>query len=336
MPAGALPGWLRERSWLIWPVGAVLWTVSLCLAVAPLDEGAGTSLWSPSIARVGAAAATWFPIVLVARRIGGPVPLVAAFAGGCLLVALVFPRGWVLSAEAVAAGVSYGLLGMVMTRPAAGLLALREALVALVFGAAGAVAVTGYDVGLRPYRFRLAVLALTLLAALAVAWQLSLGFRSLGRRGAALIIGAVVVLVVTVVYVQLVRQGGSPGVVGSLTATKGTLRQWIGAAPRPVEALVGFPALIWGAAVRNRRRQGWWMSAFGSLAAAGIATSLAQPSVALREATESTVYSMLIGCCLGLALVGLDRLLGGPGHGASPAGGVEPERAEPGRTSSLL
>jgi hypothetical protein len=319
-----------------WTAAALLWTAGLILAVAPLAASKGTHLWDPWLARLGAGGATWFAVMLLARRIGSPLPLVAGFSGVCILAVEAFPRGWVLSAAAVAAATSYGLLGMVMTRPAAGLRSLREAALAMVFGLAGAVAVTGYDVGVRPYRFRMVVLALTLTAALVLAWRLGQGLRSLGRRGTACIVGAVVVLVATVGYVQAIRHWGPEQVLGTLTGTNGTIRDWLGASPRPIEALVGFPAVVWGVAVRNRRRQGWWMSAFGSLAAAGVATSLAQRSVALREVAESTGYGFVIGCALGLVLVGLDRLLTGLDRRSRVAGGADTERPEPARVASLV
>ncbi len=239
---------------------------------------------------------------MLAWRIGGPLPLVAGFAGVCAVALVIEPRGWVLSAGAVIAATSYGLLGMVMTRPMAGWRTVREAVITAVIGGAGAVVVTGYDVSLRAYRFRIMVLALTLIAALALARRLGLGFRSLGRRGLVLIVAAVVLLVMAFGYVQAVRHWGSSGVVGSVGDVHSRIRDWLGASPRTIEALVGFPATIWGVAVRKRRRQGWWMSAFGSLAAAGIATSLVSPSVSFAEAAEATAYNLLIGCVLGLVI----------------------------------
>ncbi|MDP9318008.1 MAG: hypothetical protein M3O94_02825 [Actinomycetota bacterium] len=326
----------RAVRWLAWSTAALMWIGSLVLAVAPLAADHGTRLWDPWLARIGAAVATWLAVLLLARRIGGPLLLVAAFSGACAVLVVLVPRGWVLSAGAVVAATSYGLLGMVMTRPTAGLRSVREAVVAGVFGAAGAVVVTGYDVALRPYRFQMMVLALTLLAALAIAWRLGSGFHSLGRRGLALIVGAVGVLGIAVVYVQAVRHWGSSEAVGSFTGTNGRIRDWLGVSPRPIEALVGFPATVWGVAVRNRRRQGWWMSAFGSLAGAGVATSLVGPSLTLEKVAEATGYNLLIGVVLGLVLISVDRLLTGTGRRSHVPGGPDTERPEPSRAARLL
>jgi Na+(H+)/acetate symporter ActP len=147
---------------------------------------------------------------------------------------------------------------------------------------------------------------------------------------------ALVLLMVSLIYVQLVRRWGSPEVLSSLTGTKGTVRGAFGAAPRPIEALVGFPALVWGVSVRSRSRQGWWMTAFGALAVAGVATSLAQRSWSLRDVAEATVYGLVLGVVLGLAVVALDSLLTGPGRRTGKATSAEPERSEPARTRSLV
>jgi hypothetical protein len=322
--------------WTVFGAIVLVWLASLVLAVGPLASEHGHHLWETWLARLGSAVATWLAVVLLSRRIGGPLPLVALFAAACAVGVVLAPRGWVLSAAAVVGATTYGLLGMVMTRPVGGLRSLREALVATVFGAAGAVVVSGYDVGLRPYRFRMMVLALTLLAALILAWRLGLGLHSIGRRGLALIVAAVAVLVLGFAYVQAVRHWGSTGVVGSLSHAHAHIRDWLGASPRSIEALVGFPATIWGVAVRNHRRQGWWMSAFGSLAAAGVATSLVRSTVDLAEAAEATGYNLLIGGAIGLALIGVDRLLTGSGRRAHSPGAVDPERHERRRFSPLL
>jgi hypothetical protein len=174
------------------------------------------------------------------------------------------------------------------------------------------------------------------LAALTLAWRLGLGLHSIGRRGLALIVAAVAVLVLGFAYVQAVRHWGSTGLVGSLSDADGRIHDWLGASPRSIEALVGFPATIWGVAVRNHRRQGWWMSAFGSLAAAGVATSLVRPTVGLTEVAAATGYNLVIGGAIGLLLIAVDRVLTGSGRRARSPGAVDPERHERRRFSPLL
>ena len=180
---------------------------------------------------------------------------------------------------------------MVLTRPQRGLRTLGELVLSAFIGMVGAVVVSGYDVVLRPYRFRILVLGLVLVAALALAWRLGRGRRSIGRRGAIVIVFGVLALAASVAYAQAIRSWGSPGVLESHQRLRRWLSDTFGASPRPVEALVGFPLLVWGVAFRRRNRQGWWMCAFGALGAAGITSSLIQTttlseSLAVDRATR--------------------------------------------------
>jgi hypothetical protein len=322
--------------WLTVTGVAACWLGCLLLAAGPLADAHGTHWWGAAPGRVGAAGATFLAVVLLAWRIGGPLLLVAGFAAVCAVTLLVEPRGWVLSAGAVVAATSYGLLGMVMTRPAAGVRALREAVVVAVIGAAGAIVVTGYDVSLRPYRFRMMALALTLLAALVLAQRLGLGFEGLGRRGMVLLVVAVLVLALALGYVQAVRHWGSSGILGSVADAHDRIRAWLGASPRLIEALVGFPATVWGVTVRRRDRPGWWISAFGALAAAGIATSLVPAAVSVTDAVKATGYGLVLGSVLGLTLVGLARIFGGARRRSALPAGADVHRVEPSRLGHLL
>lgn len=326
---------LRDRRWAVWIALTVCWVAALVLAVAPIAAAHGASLWGPGLSRLGAVVATWLAVQLLTYRIGGPLPLVAGLSAVCGVLVVVAPRGWVLSAAAVVAAATYGLLGVTMTRATAGLSAMREALAPVVFGVAGAVCVMGYDVVLRPYRFRTLVLGLALAAALAIGWRFGLGLRGLGRNGRWAVVVAVLLLVAAAAYFQAVRSWGSPGVVASLTGAKGTLHDWLGATPRLAEALVGFPAVVCGAAVRSSRHQGWWVSAFGVLAGTGIATSLLQPSVSLGEAAAATAYGLVVGLLIALLILALRRMLTGTGRRGHVLGAVDPARPEPRRAARL-
>ena len=300
---------------------------------------AAHDLWhqSQDVTRIGTMVATWIAIVMLARRCGGRYILIGLFSGVVLGLVAAYPENWALAGASVTAASVYGVLGMTLTRPATGLRTLRELLVTALVGAAGAVVVTGFDVVLRPFRFRVMVLTLVLLGGFALAWRLGHGARSLGRRGIVLIAGGVLVLALSIAYTQAIRAWGSPGVVSSVTDLKDSVNARLGAVPRPLEALVGFPALVWGVAIRTRRRQGWWMCAFGGLGAAGVATSLIQPTVSLGDSLAATGYDLLIGGALGLILVLVDRVLTGRGRrAASPTVVDVTERPEPPRFAPLL
>jgi hypothetical protein len=318
-------------------VAALAWLVAVIVSAGQLAEA--HDLWSQPeiVTRSGAVAATWVAVVVLAHRCGGRVLIIGAFVAGILGLVTAYPENWALAGAGVIAAGVHGVLGMTLTRPATGLRTLRELLVSALVGVGGAVVVTGYDVMLRPLRFRVMVLSLVLLAGLALAWRLGHGARSLGRRGAVLIAGCVVVLVVAVAYTRAIREWGSPDVLAFLTDLRVWCDHHLGAVPRPIEALVGFPALVWGVAVRSRRRQGWWMCAFGALGAAGVATSLLQPSVPLVDSVSATAYGLVIGGVLGLGLAGLDRLLAGSGGRRARGNLVDTdERPEPARFAPLL
>lgn len=317
-------------------VVVALWLASVITA-AGVRAGAVDGIDVPALAsRIAAAVATWLAATVLVRRCGGRYVLAGLFAAGVLAVAVAVPERWALAGAAVAAAVVHGLLGMVLTRPAAGLRALREVLVSAVVGAGGALAVIGYDVDLRPYRFRILVLAIVLAGGFALAWRLGHGVRSIGRRGVVVIAGGAALLVLSVAYTQAIRAWASPEVKAGVDEAQRWMLQRLGAVPRPIEALVGFPALMWGVAIRNRRRQGWWMCAFGGLGASGIATSLVFRSVPLAESVLASGYDVALGAVLGLVVIALDRLLTGPrGRRAHSAAG-ELERPEPRRFAPLL
>lgn len=292
---------------------------------------------SDAFSRGAALVASWVALVLLTRRCGGRTVLVGLFAAGVLGVVAAFPEPWALAGAAAVTGCGFGALGMVLTRPAGGLWSLRELSVSVAVGLVGAVVLTGLGASVRPYRFRLLVLAFVLAGALLLAWRLGQGVNSLGRRGAVLIAVGVVVLTAGVAYVNALHVWASPGVMADLVDLNNRVQDALGATPRPVEALVGFPALVWGVSIRHRRRQGWWMCAFGSLGATGVAASLVQPSTPLMESLRATGYDAAAGALLGLALIFLDRLLTGSGGRRVARGAAgELERPEPARFAPLL
>jgi hypothetical protein len=326
---------LRQRA------SAVLVAVGVAAALVAGAQVAETEGWIDSVGdpvvRTGALVSTWCAIVLLSRRCGGRTLIVGAFTAVVLALAGSFPESWAIAGAAVTGGTVFGLLAMVYTRPARGVGIARELAVSAAIGVVGALVVAGYHVELRPYRFRMMVLAIVLICAFALAWRFGQGARSIGRRGGAIIIVGVVVLVGSLAYVQAVRSWGSPSLVHSLDDFKASVSDLLGAAPRPVEALVGFPALVWGVASRRRRRQGWWMCAFGSLGAAGVTSSLIYPDTGFGSAMASTGYDVGIGLALGLLIVFVDGLLtGGGGRRADATGDLDADRPEPARFAPLL
>ena len=326
---------LTERS------AIVLVGVGVVAALVAGAQVAETAGWIDHVAdpvvRAGALLSTWCAIVLLSRRCGGRTLVVGGFTAVVLTLAGVFPETWSLAGAAVAGGVVYGLLAMVYTRPARGVGLARELAISASIGVVGALVVAGFHVELRPYRFRMIVLAIVLIGAFLLAWRLGHGARSIGRRGAVIIVVGVVALAGSLAYVQAVRTWGSPSLVHNLDDLKASVSDLLGAAPRPVEAFVGFPALVWGVSSRRRRRQGWWMCAFGALGAAGVTSSLIYPDVTVGSAMASTAYDVVIGLLIGLLVVWVDGLLtGGGGRRADATGDLDADRPEPARFTPLL
>jgi hypothetical protein len=315
-------------------LGGLLWLAGLAAAALGYAERQGWSSVADVVPRAGAALATWVAIVLLTRRCGGRPALVGVFAATLLGIATAYPENWALAGAAVVSATTYGLLGALLTRPAAGVRAVRELLFSVLVGLLGAVVLSGYDVSLRTLRFRVLVLAAVLIAGFALAWRLGHGVRSVGRRGVALILTGTVLIAASIVYARAISEWGSPDVVQGMGDFRWWMDDHLGAVPRPVEAIVGFPTLLWGVAIRTRRRQGWWMCAFGALGATGVVTAFVQDAEPLPTLV-ATGYNLLIGTALGLLLMALDRLLIGGGKRAR-SGDELVERPEPARFAPLL
>jgi hypothetical protein len=93
--------------------------------------------------------------------------------------------------------------------------------------------------------------------------------------------------------------------------------------------------------MRARRRQGWWVCAFGVAATAPIANALVNPSVALSEVALSIGYGLVVGLAIGFVVIRLDVALTGPSGGSRGRRGRRDEEAtalrpEPSRTRPLL
>ena len=314
----------------------LIWLAAVVVSAGHFATDYGWWQQPEVVSRAGATAATWLGVVVLARRAGGRFVVIGLFAAVVLALVLAYPEEWALAGAAVTAACVYGVLGMLLTRPAGGLRALLELVVCVAVGVAGALVVSAYDVGLRPFRFRVLVLALVLVAAFVLAWRLGHDVGSLGRRGLVLVIGGGLLVVGSVAYTQAIQEWGSPELVQGLVDAEAWVSTNLGAVPRPVEALLAFPALVWGVAVRSRCRQGWWMCALGSLGAAGIATSLVQPRTGLGEGLTATGYDAVAGAVLGLLVVASDRLLTGAGGRRVQTSPAALARPEPARFAPLL
>ena len=312
----------------------------------------------------------WLLLVAgVGLLVAGVVPVGPAWLGGAGSVAVATSYVWALAARtggrpgvfgALTALVGVAVLvidddrastgAAVMTCALAAVLAVmvtvpakrfreaaRECGVAVAIASVGAFATVGFEPALTVVRFQYATLGLALAGAFLLVYRLGAGLHGLGRRGLIATIGGGVVLLVFVGYAELLRQYGPGDVVTTLLDGVRWSRENLGAFPRPLETVLGVPALAWGCHMRARRRQGWWVCAFGAAGTVSIANALVDPSVALLESGLSVGYGLMIGLVIGYVVIRVDlALTGSRGRRARRDEQASAVRPEPRRTAALL
>lgn len=293
------------------------------------------SPWLPQIGSV--LVGTAYVWALAARTGGRPVvfSLLTAVVGALVLWA---DQDLMRNGAAVMVCVVSAVLAIVATVPAVKLWqAVREVVVASLVAGLGALATVGLHPTIDVVRFEYVTFGLSLAAAFGVVYRLGAGLHGLGKRGTVTVAFGGVVLVLSLVYAELLRRYGTPVLVESLFDGVRWLRATIGASPRPIIALLGIPALVWGTHMRARRRQGWWVCAFGVGATAPIAQALTDPGVSNRESATAIGYALVVGLLLGLLLIRVDLALTGQrgrrGRRAEEAAAIRPE---PARIEPLL
>lgn len=301
-------------------------SVSAVLGLGPawLDEAAGIAI------------ATVFAMALAARTGGRP------FVFGALTLALGLSA--VLSdmerlrtGAAVLTAVCTSVLAMMATVPARQFRhAAREVLVALLVSCVGAIGVVGFRPTVSLERFDYVSLALAFLLAVVLVYRLGAGLHGLGRRGAVVVLVGCLFLVVAMAYAELLRKYGSETFVDDVLGRVSWVRANLGAVPRPIQVLVGVPALVYGTHLRARRRQGWWVCAFGVALTCSVAGLLMNPMTGWLEAGLIIVYSTVLGMVLGYVVIRVDLALTGPrGSRARRAEELAATRPEPARFRPL-
>jgi hypothetical protein len=213
----------------------------------------------------------------------------------------------------------------------------RECCLAVLVAAVGALAVVGFDPVISLVRFEYVTLGLSLVGVLVLVHRLGAGWHGLGRRGLLGVLFGGVILTGLLLYAELLRRYGPPELVTSLLDGVRWSREHLGAFPRPIEAALGVPALAWGVHMRARRRQGWWLCAFGAAGTTAVANSLVNPAISLLECGLSVGYGLVVGLLVGYAVIRVDvALTGASARGRRAGAPTAAVRPEPPRSAALL
>ena len=320
-------------------MGVTVWLLVLAGAVAAMVADF-TGVRGHWFADAGAVATTTAYAWGLSVRTGGRPAIFALLALVLGLVVVGGDSDPLRSGAAVVTAVLTAVFAVMVTLPAAGAVAaVREILVALVVAVIGAMATLAWAPVVALDRFQYTALGLSLVASFVTVFRLGAGFHGLGTRGVLAVVVGSVMLALTLGYAELLRRYGTQSLVDSLDHAARWSHHHLGAFPRPIVALLGVPALTWGTHMRARRRQGWWVCAFGVALTAPVAYGYVDPGRSVREVSLALGYGVLIGLVLGFILIRLDlAMTGGRGsRGRRAAGSTEAEalRPEPGRTHAL-
>lgn len=333
----------------------LLWALVLVVGAALLVAAAvggtlldhlGTVGGPRVLSGVGAAVVTACYTWGVAGRSGGRPVVFSALVAAAAVVILVTDDTRLRTGAAVMTAAITAVFAVMATVPARRFgAAVRETLIATVVSVVGGLAVIGWAPVVTVSRFQYAALALALIGVFAIVYRLGAGLHGLGRRGVLVVALGVVVLAATLLYAEMIRRYGTPGLVRALEHAVGWSRVRLHGYPRPIEALLGIPALLWGTHMRARRRQGWWVCAFGVALTAPVASTLVNPAPGVEIHAISLVYSLVVGIVIGFAVIRLDLLLtpssisrttSAGRRSAREAEDATAVRPEPRRTQALL
>ena len=314
----------------MWALATLAGLAMLCCALAEVGP--------PALSGIGAVVVAASYTSALSLRSGGRPVVYGALAVLMGVSALWSDEDFLRSGAAVLTAIVSGVFAVVATIPAVRFAhAVREVLVAVLIAAGGALAVVGLEPEVALGRFEYTTLAGGLALALLIVYRLGAGLNGLGRRGVAGVVVGGLALAGTLAYAEALRRYGPPGLVDTIDSAVGWTRSQLGAVPQPLQVLVGVPALAWGAHLRARRRQGWWVSVFGVAATTSVTVGLLHPNDSVAESVLAVGYSVALGLLIGYAVIRADLALTAPrGARGRRAEEATASRPESGRLTPLL
>lgn len=241
-----------------------------------------------------------------------------------------------LRGAAIATAVLVAVFAIVATVPAQRFRAtIPEVLLAWAIALLGAFAVAGFHVNVDADVFGYTALALALFGAFAAVYQPGAGLHGLGRRGYVLIVSISLLLIFIVGYSVALTHWGSRYVSDTIDDVDSWTSDTFGATPHLIQLAVGVPSLVWGVFTRARRRQGWWMCAFG-VALTAPATTAFVDGTPTGTAILGCAYGVLVGVVIGFVIVRVEQALtGSRGRRARRTEEAAAHRPEPKRWEPL-
>lgn len=318
---------------LLWLVLVAAALAALVCAIVPVGP-----TWLGDAGAVAVVSAySW----ALAARTGGRPVIVGSVAVAIGVAVVLSEEDYLHTGAAVMTCVVSSVFAVMATVPAVTFTrAVRECLVALLIAGVGALATVGFEPAIEVVRFEYVTFGIALVGAFLLVYRLGAGLHGLGRRGVVIVVVGSVVLAGTLLYAELLRRYGSSGVDSSLKDVVGWSKTHLGASPRPLAALLGVPALVYGCHMRARRRQGWWLCAFGVAATSAVSNALILPKTPMLESGLAVLYGLVVGVVIGFLLIRLDLALSGTkgtrGRRSRSAEEASALRPEPRRVEPLL
>lgn len=275
-----------------WVVGTIAAATSIIAVDMPVD-----------VERPGAALLLIVFSVGLVHRVGGHMRIWGSLAAVLGIAATATEANLALAAAAAVSAVLASVWAIVITRPAVTVLeAIREYVFAILIALSGTVGVAAWNAPVDYQRFNLVVLTVSLGLAITVVWNLGAGLHGLGRQNLAVLAGVAALLLLVLAYSSFVRTHGSQMITDGISNMVIWMRQTVGGVPRPVEVLIGFPALVVGVSMRSRNREGWWILVFAVIGTGVLTTSLVSPGAFPTYIGLSTLYSSILGLLVGLVV----------------------------------